>query len=137
MNEQCYYRISIKALVHDREGRVLLAREKNGMYELLGGGLEHGEIAHAALRRELKEETGLTASYISTNPVYFITSKRLGFETYIANLIYEVRLDNLNFVASEECTELSFFTVEESRTKNIYPNVKAFLDVYNPSKFKY
>jgi len=54
-------RNSAKALVI-REGKILLQlnRDKMGPYWLLpGGGQKHGETLHEALKREVKEETGI------------------------------------------------------------------------------
>lgn len=47
-----------------RDGEILLVRESLGvegemLWSLPGGGVEDGELLHEALRRELKEETGL------------------------------------------------------------------------------
>jgi NAD+ diphosphatase len=51
------------ALVLDQEGKVLLARRAQdpgkGLWDLLGGFVDEGEAPLAALKRELKEETGL------------------------------------------------------------------------------
>jgi 8-oxo-dGTP diphosphatase len=51
------------ALVRDDEGRILLARRAHepgaGLWDLLGGFLDEGEEPLTALRRELREETGL------------------------------------------------------------------------------
>ena len=42
-----------------KDGKYLLPREDNGKWELMGGGIDHGEDPHDCLRREIKEETGL------------------------------------------------------------------------------
>ncbi len=51
------------ALIRDDAGRILLARRAGapgaGLWDLLGGFLDEGEEPLAALRRELREETGL------------------------------------------------------------------------------
>ena len=48
-----------------REGNVLLLREpKDVDFSLPGGGIEDGEPSPVALRRELREETGLNASMV-------------------------------------------------------------------------
>jgi len=39
----CRYRISIKALILDKDKRFLLVQEDTGLWELPGGGLEFGE----------------------------------------------------------------------------------------------
>lgn len=43
MNEPCFYRVSVKAIAIDETGRFMLAREADGYWNLIGGGLEHGE----------------------------------------------------------------------------------------------
>ena len=57
--EKLQLRVSAYALL-THEGRALLIRNRNGgkLY-LPGGGVELGEHIRAALRRELKEETGI------------------------------------------------------------------------------
>lgn len=137
MNEACYYRVSVKGLVVDETGRFLLAKEENGKWELLGGGLDHGEDPIVGLRREISEETGLEVLYISPQPKYFITTKRHGHETYIANIIYEIKLNDLNFIPSDECQELRFLSIEEANELDLFPNVEKFLEVYDPSLHGY
>jgi 8-oxo-dGTP diphosphatase len=132
MNDACYYRVSVKGLVIDETGRFLLSREDNGYWELLGGGLDHGENPLNGLEREILEETGLTMTYVSPTPKYFVTTKRLNHTTFVANVIYEIKLKDLGFTPSEECQELRFFTVEEARQVKLFPNVEKFLEIYDP-----
>ena len=134
MNEACYYRVSIKGIVVDEAGRFLLSREDNGKWELLGGGLNHDEEPMDGLRREIKEETGLEVTQVSKTPKYFITSKRLGRNSYLANVIYEIQLKNLEFTPSSECQELRFFNVRDAGSLELYPNVEKFLLVYDPAR---
>ena len=68
-------RQAVRALIVDPEGRVLLCRFVNGVtgaawWGAPGGGIEPGESAEAALRRELREETGLEPAEIG--PVVFV-----------------------------------------------------------------
>ncbi len=131
MNEQCYYRVSIKGIVVDEDERILLSREDNGKWEMLGGGLDHDEDPIVGLRREITEETGLEVTFVAPNPKYFITSPRVGtsMTTYIANVVYEIKLKDLNFIPSDECQELRFFSLAEMEKVDLFPNVQKLLDI--------
>lgn len=131
MDTPCYYRISVKALIMDETGRFLLAKEDNGKWEFIGGGLDHGEDPVACLKREIREETGLTVTHISELPKYFITVKRHDHDTYVANIIYELKLQDLNFTPSEECIELRYFNVAEALKEDLFGNVTEFLKQYD------
>lgn len=124
-----FYRISVKALILDEENRFLLALEEKGIWELLGGGLEYGEKPYDCLIRELKEEAGLEVTGIKPKPSYFVTSKNAKGE-WKANIIYEVKVKNLDFQPSEECVELRFFTKSEALKEELYPTVLEFVKEY-------
>lgn len=131
MNEQCYYRVSIKGIVIDNDGKILLSREDNGKWEMLGGGLDHGEDPVRGLKREILEEAGLEVTYISPNPKYFVTTPRFDTSdtTYIANVIYEIKLKNLDFIPSDECQELRFFSLDDMGKVELFPNVQKLLEL--------
>lgn len=129
MNEPCYYRVSVKGIVIDEAGSILLAREDNGMWEMLGGGLDHGEDPMAALAREILEETGLKVTYVSASPKYFLTAPKWKSDTFVANVVYEIKLENLNFTPSDECQELRFFSPAEMAQVNLYPNVQKLREI--------
>lgn len=133
MNDQNHFRVSVKGIAIDETGRFLLAKEDNGMWELLGGGLDHGEDPITALKREFKEETGLEVTEVSATPKYFVTAPKVGREGFVANIIYEVKLKDLNFTPSDECVELRFFTVEEAEKEKLFPQVIEFIKVFNPA----
>lgn len=127
----CFYRVSVKALVLNDEGKFLLSQESNGKWELPGGGLDHGESAQEGLKREIKEESGLDIFDIATTPSYMITATHNRTGTYIMNIIYKAKLRNLDFTPSRECVALKFFTKEEAQKEDLYNNVQAFLDELN------
>lgn len=133
MNSPCFYRISVKGLAIDETGRFLLSKEDNGRWEFLGGGLDHGEDPLACLMREIKEETELEVIHVSPSPKYFVTVQRLGHDTFVANVIYEIKLKDLNFIPSDECQELRYFSVKEARDEELFPNVEKFLELYDPA----
>lgn len=48
------------AVIHDREGRLLLQEKHDGSWSLPAGAIEPGESPEDAVVREVAEETGLT-----------------------------------------------------------------------------
>ena len=129
MNEQTYYRVSVKGVVVDDDGRILITKEDNGKWEMLGGGLEHGEDPKECLVREIREETGLKVTSISERPLYFLTCPRLGHDSFVANVVYQITLENLDFIPSDECQELGFFSPEEMQTLDLFPNVEKLVEI--------
>ena len=134
MNKPCFYRVSVKGVVVDQDGRVLLAREKDGWWDMLGGGLEHDEDPRAGLTREVLEETGLTVASISDRPLYFITGANATGEVAVANVIYQIELDSLDLTPSDECQELRFVNADEMRELKILPIVRKLADQLEQSR---
>lgn len=130
MNEPCYYRVSVKALITDETGRFLLAKESSGVWDMLGGGLDHNEDPVTALQREVQEETGLVVASVNPSPKYFVTAHRPERNTFIANVFYEVTIKDLHFTPSDECEELRYFSTEEARQLTTLPNIEKFLEIY-------
>lgn len=62
-------------------------------------------------------------------PKYFLTVQRLGYETFIANVIYEITLADLNFTPSEECQELRFVDLAEMDKLNLFPTARKFYEL--------
>lgn len=127
----CFYRIGVKALITDENGRFLLCREDDNFWDFPGGWLEHGEEPHDALRRELHEEAGLEANEIAPHPSYFVTARSVKRGFHLSNIIYKTTVRDLNITPSDECLEVRFFTVEEAFQMDIFPNVIAFCKQYN------
>ena len=62
-----FYRVSLKAVIRSDAGEVLCVTEsERDMWELPGGGLDHGETIQQGLSRELKEEIGYTGEFTFT-----------------------------------------------------------------------
>jgi 8-oxo-dGTP diphosphatase len=68
MDERCFH-VTIKGLVFDEHGALMLLREKSGHFDLPGGRLEHGEEFAGCLERECREEMGVRCRVIDRLPV--------------------------------------------------------------------
>lgn len=102
------YRVSLKAIIRDDEGRVLLVQEGDPVWTFPGGGIEHGESESEALRRELAEEANITAPF-SFNPVgvehIFVEDR----DTWLLWVVYEVLLrPGYEFGSTEEAQRVEF-----------------------------
>ena len=113
MNQEAFYRTSVKALIKNSDGKILLSKEENGFFDFLGGGLDHGETLQEGLKREVLEETNLRIKNIALNPSYFITFYSKSNTIWAANVLMECELEDLNFTPSSECIALEFFTPQE------------------------
>ena len=70
--ENIRFHITVKGIVVFKQKVLLMKRVRPssdglGYWELPGGGLEYGETPNESLKRELKEETGLTIDVASTD----------------------------------------------------------------------
>ena len=111
----CFYRVSVKALVLDEtRTKFLIVQEDNGKWELPGGGLDWGESPAEGMRREITEEMGLDVTYVAPQPSYFLTKQSPHKSCWIVNVLYEVVLSSLDFVPSKECVSVLFVTKEEA-----------------------
>lgn len=126
---QCVYRTSIKACIFDTAKKYLLVQEDNGSWELPGGGLDFGENPRECLAREIFEEMGLHVTSVSKEPLHFFTALHPTKGVWIANVVYSVILENLDFTPSKECVEIRFFTPAEAlNLPNLSFNVKKFFE---------
>ncbi len=125
--KDCFYRVSAKAFIVDKDNRFLLAKETDGTWDFPGGGLEFGEDIQTALKREIQEELGLNTTYIASTPKYFVTFKKAATDVWMANVLYETTLANTEFIPSDECIEIRFFSPDEARDLPNKGSVSAFI----------
>ena len=128
-----FYRVSAKALITDKEWKFLLIKSpQSKCWDLPGGGIDFWEIPEECLRREIREEMRLEIIHFNPQPCYFYTARWLNSAFSVANIVYQVTLENLAFAPTDECEEIWFFDVQEARKLATYPKTKEFLKHYNP-----
>jgi 8-oxo-dGTP pyrophosphatase MutT (NUDIX family) len=137
-SSDCFYRVSIKALILDEtRTKFLIVQETSGFWELPGGGLEYGEKPAEALKREIQEEMGLEVTFIADRPAYVITDPIRGGRVHRANLIYEAEVRGLDFTPSNECVAIRFVTPAEIADLGDYAkaNIGLLAQLFDPSHF--
>jgi 8-oxo-dGTP diphosphatase len=95
-HKNCFYRVSIKALIRNERGEILMVSENNGDFSLPGGGLDYGESARECLRRELHEELALTSDFTGKllhQQVRWLETK----QAWLMWLTYELSYTKLDF----------------------------------------
>lgn len=131
-----YYRVSIKGLILDENReKFAIILEDNGLWELPGGGLDHGESPEDCLKRELKEEMGLTVTQVSSMPSYFLFGKNMKGR-WSVNIVFEVKVKDLNFTPSDECQEIKFVSPKELASLNVFRNVKELGELFDVKKHR-
>ncbi len=108
------YRISLKALIYNDAGQILVVKEiDRTFWDLPGGGMDFGETIEESLKRELREEVGYEGGL---RYQLFDASEQLYIERLDVNQICfycRVWPENFDFVPGEECDEIMFIDPEE------------------------
>jgi ADP-ribose pyrophosphatase YjhB (NUDIX family) len=106
-----FYRVSVKALITNDRGQVLVVKENQDVWSLPGGGLDHGEDPSAGLARELKEELGVV-DVSGLEPVSVKTFYLEGRETWLLWVVFKATIPNEKFILGEGVTEAVFVNPE-------------------------
>ena len=116
-----FYRVSLKAVIRNKIGEVLLVKEKGGDWTLPGGGIDFGEELEDGLRRELHEEIAIggqafTYTYHG-NDMFYLPDK----ERWQMWLVYEAKFDDdATFGAGIDVDEIAFMRVEQFKESDIF-----------------
>ena len=117
------FHVTIKGLCFDDQGRVLLVQEHDGVWDLPGGRLEHGEDFHTTLTREIHEEMGLECEILDDQP-YWAWSALNRDNRWKVVLCFRIALPYLNFTPSRECVACSYFSAEEISALDVAPQTR-------------
>ena len=110
--------VSAAALVTNESGQILLVNSPRRGWEYPGGLLEPGETFQQALRREVREESGVEVEITG-----FVGICK-NIEKDIVNIDFTARCVGGDLKISEESTEVGWFTPEEAMEKITFPLTK-------------
>jgi ADP-ribose pyrophosphatase YjhB (NUDIX family) len=136
MNEipNCFYRVSVKALIlNESRNKFLICEEDGGVWELPGGGFDWGMTPQEDLVREIQEEMGLLTTKVAAQPAYFMTDQTINRKQWIVNVLYETEVEHLNFTPSEECRNIRFVDHADIQALHVFPTVKKLASMFDPA----
>ena len=119
MSDSGYPEPTAGALIQDPEGRILLIKSHKfkDLYTIPGGHIELGETAEEALRREIREETGLEIIDVEFLLYQdFVFDDSFWKKKHFIFLDFACRTDCTEVVINEEAQEYVWTTPEEALT---------------------
>lgn len=110
------YRVSIKGLIRNTDGHVLVVKEAGRTWwDLPGGGMDHDESIKSALAREMYEEVGLTGDFsykvIAVDNPGFLSHANV----WQLRLIFEVVPEIFPTEAGNDADEIRYINPSELR----------------------
>lgn len=129
-----FYRVTIKAIIRDTTGRLLVGRTANGTWEVPGGGWEHRESFDECIIREIHEELG--AQIKKVGPMLFTYFGQDTGGPIMLRICADIELVNFNFKFGD-LKEAKFVTKDELLKLNFVPNeagIKNCVNLIWPAK---
>ncbi len=116
MNKDHLFRVSLKAVIRNDRGQLLVVRERGQkVWGLPGGGMDYGETYEQALQRELYEEVGYRGAFamkiIGVNDPAIL--KNRDTQIWQTRLVFEVTCENDDFSAGSDGEEIAFISAED------------------------
>lgn len=124
--EEGSFQATVKGLFF-KEGKLMMVRESVGTWEIPGGRVKVGEELIEGLKREVLEETGLKCTILDPRPLIVYPSVDDKGRARIM-IFYKISLDSLDFIPSDECQEIVFYTKEEIKGLNLPLTIKPLSD---------
>jgi len=119
---EAFYRVSVKAIIKNSEGQVLLVKEGGDNWDLPGGGIDHGEDASTAMRRELWEEISVK-EVLSMDMKTVVTFEVAESERYGLWIVYDVTVGDSEFAMGHDVRAMEFMDAalltEDTRSHKI------------------
>lgn len=107
MYPNTFYRVSVKALIHNTDGKILVIKENQDTWSLPGGGLDHDEDPIKGVLRELHEELGI--EHAEVNDVAYVKTFYLEHkQAWLMWVVYNVDLNDTDFTYGEGVSAATF-----------------------------
>lgn len=123
-----FYRVSVKALVFDQEDRLLVMQNRDGTWELPGGGWEHTETLEQCLRREILEELGVGVSGIDTSTIHPCVGHAPSARYPWLKLAMNAELASQDFTLDERMRATRYVPFDEFRTLTMHRSEQCLQD---------
>lgn len=102
-----FYRVSVKAIISNDAGEVLVVKENGSQWTLPGGGMDHGESIHDTLTRELYEEVLVMAPFRET----LVDSATMYLEkkaAWLLWMVFIIDIDEFTYGLGQDADEVAF-----------------------------
>lgn len=114
------YRISLKCLIRNEKGEILVVKETGrDWWDLPGGGMDHGEDIKTALAREVNEEVNLVGDFnyriIDVDEPAYLSMH----DFWQIRLIFEVTPKTMIFSPGEDADEIAFIDLQNFKDSTI------------------
>lgn len=114
------FRVSLKAVILNDKGEVLIVKEHDrDWWDLPGGGIDHGETIKEALARELFEEVSYQGDFeyktiLAEDPRY-----SNGFNLYQMRITFLVKTEHYSFEVGEDGDEIAFINPSQFENSEV------------------
>ena len=121
------FRVSLKAVVINPKGEVLIVKEDGrDWWDIPGGGLDHGETIREALSRELFEEVGYKGDFEYEAVLAEDARYQEGHNLYQMRLTFLVVPQNYEFSIGSDSDEVIFVNPDDFKSSDIITEQKIY-----------
>jgi ADP-ribose pyrophosphatase YjhB (NUDIX family) len=132
-----YIGVGVTFFCHDGTGRFVMgrrsknARDEQGLWDLGGGGVEMGENAEDAVRREVREEYGADVIACEFLGYMDVHREQGGMPTHWISLVFKALVDPAQIRNAEPhtCDEVRWFTLDDM-PEGAHSQLPRFLELY-------
>lgn len=130
-----YIGVGIGAVIVDTEGKMLLskrgpkAKNERGKWEFPGGGVEFGDTMEETIKREMKEELGITIETYQQLPVLDHIIRDEDQHWITSGFISKIRKGTPTIHEPEKCSAIGWFSLSQMAKMELSVPTKAYLKI--------